>query len=65
MSISIRFLGTGGARFVVAKQIRASGGMWMRFGETQVHVDPGAGCTFGNNGLIWTSPDGATPERSA
>ncbi len=43
MSISIRFLGTGGARFVVAKQIRASGGMWIRFGATQVHVDPGPG----------------------
>jgi len=41
--ISIRFLGTGGARFVVARQIRASGGMWMRFGETQIHVDPGPG----------------------
>ncbi len=41
--ISIRFLGTGGARFVVAKQIRASGGMWMRFGRTQIHVDPGPG----------------------
>jgi phosphoribosyl 1,2-cyclic phosphodiesterase len=43
MSISIRFLGTGGARFVVAKQIRASGGMWMRFGDTQMHIDPGPG----------------------
>jgi phosphoribosyl 1,2-cyclic phosphodiesterase len=28
---------------VVARQIRASGGMWMRFGETQIHVDPGPG----------------------
>lgn len=41
--ISVLFLGTGGARFVVARQIRASGGMWMRFGETQIHVDPGPG----------------------
>jgi phosphoribosyl 1,2-cyclic phosphodiesterase len=46
--ISVRFLGTGGARFVVARQIRASGGMWFRFGEepgtvTQIHVDPGPG----------------------
>ncbi len=50
--ISVRFLGTGGARFVVAKQIRASGGMWFRFGPdgpddpgpvTQIHVDPGPG----------------------
>lgn len=41
--VSILFLGSGGARFVVARQIRASGGMWMRFGETQIHVDPGPG----------------------
>jgi phosphoribosyl 1,2-cyclic phosphodiesterase len=41
--ISVLFLGTGGARFVVARQFRASGGMWMRFGETQIHVDPGPG----------------------
>lgn len=41
--IEILFLGTGGARFVVARQIRASGGMWLRFGTTQIHVDPGPG----------------------
>ena len=41
--IDILFLGTGGARFVVARQFRASGGMWMRFGATQIHVDPGPG----------------------
>ncbi len=48
--ISVRFLGTGGARFVVAKQIRASGGIWFRFAPddgdgrvTQMHVDPGPG----------------------
>jgi phosphoribosyl 1,2-cyclic phosphodiesterase len=40
---SILFLGSGGARFVVARQLRASGGMWMRFGATQIHVDPGPG----------------------
>lgn len=27
----------------MARQLRASGGMWMRFGETQIHVDPGPG----------------------
>jgi phosphoribosyl 1,2-cyclic phosphodiesterase len=45
--ISVRFLGTAGARFMVAKQIRASGGMWFTFagdaGTTQIHVDPGPG----------------------
>jgi phosphoribosyl 1,2-cyclic phosphodiesterase len=40
---TVLFLGTGGARFVVARQLRASGGMWMRLGETQIHVDPGPG----------------------
>jgi phosphoribosyl 1,2-cyclic phosphodiesterase len=40
---SILFLGSGGARFVVARQLRSSGGMWMRFGQTQIHVDPGPG----------------------
>jgi phosphoribosyl 1,2-cyclic phosphodiesterase len=40
---SILFLGSGGARFVVARQLRSSAGMWMRFGTTQVHVDPGPG----------------------
>jgi phosphoribosyl 1,2-cyclic phosphodiesterase len=40
---SILFLGSGGARFVVARQLRASGGMWLRFGATQIHVDPGPG----------------------
>ncbi|HEX4014568.1 MAG TPA: MBL fold metallo-hydrolase [Candidatus Cybelea sp.] len=43
MSSSILFLGSGGARFVVARQLRASGGMWMRYGPTQIHVDPGPG----------------------
>ncbi len=41
--ITVLFLGTGGARFVVARQFRASGGMWMHFGSTQIHVDPGPG----------------------
>jgi phosphoribosyl 1,2-cyclic phosphodiesterase len=43
MACSILFLGSGGARFVVARQLRASGGMWMRFDDTQIHVDPGPG----------------------
>jgi phosphoribosyl 1,2-cyclic phosphodiesterase len=40
---SVLFLGSGGARFVVARQLRASGGMWLRFGQTQLHIDPGPG----------------------
>jgi len=37
------FLGTGGARFVVSRQMRASGGVWISKGSTQVILDPGPG----------------------
>jgi ribonuclease BN (tRNA processing enzyme) len=39
----IKFLGTAGSRFVVAKQLRASGGLWMRLAGQSVGVDPGPG----------------------
>ncbi|MDE2571093.1 MAG: MBL fold metallo-hydrolase [bacterium] len=39
----IIFLGTGGARFVVAKQLRASGGIWLELGRSRLHLDPGPG----------------------
>lgn len=42
-SSQIIFLGTGGARIVVFKQIRASGGIWISLEGIQVHVDPGPG----------------------
>ena len=41
---SIVFLGTGGARVVVANQLLASGGMWFNLGGTEILVDPGPGC---------------------
>jgi ribonuclease BN (tRNA processing enzyme) len=40
---SIKFLGTAGARFVVMKQLRASGGIWLTLDGTQVMIDPGPG----------------------
>ncbi|UCF11760.1 MAG: MBL fold metallo-hydrolase [Thermoplasmatales archaeon] len=40
----IKFLGTAGARFVVMKQLRASGGIWMTLDDTKILVDPGPGC---------------------
>ncbi|MDR4507721.1 MAG: MBL fold metallo-hydrolase [Candidatus Brocadiaceae bacterium] len=40
----IKFLGTAGARFVVSKQLRASGGMWYSLRDFNVLVDPGPGC---------------------
>lgn len=39
----IIFLGSGGARIVVFKQIRASGGIWFSIGNTNFLVDPGPG----------------------
>ena len=39
----IKFLGTAGARFVVMKQLRASGGMWLTLDNTNVLIDPGPG----------------------
>ncbi|MEP9411989.1 MAG: MBL fold metallo-hydrolase [Candidatus Brocadia sp.] len=40
----IKFLGTAGARIVVSKQLRASGGMWYSLQGFNVLVDPGPGC---------------------
>ncbi|MGD9380635.1 MAG: MBL fold metallo-hydrolase [candidate division WOR-3 bacterium] len=37
----IVFLGTGGARYVIAKQLRATGGMLFHIGGRNVLVDPG------------------------
>jgi ribonuclease BN (tRNA processing enzyme) len=39
----IVFLGSGGARIVVARQIRASGGIWMSLSGTELLIDPGPG----------------------
>jgi phosphoribosyl 1,2-cyclic phosphodiesterase len=39
----IKFLGTAGARFVMIKQLRASGGIWVSFEGTQIIIDPGPG----------------------
>lgn len=37
----IIFLGTSGARFVIAKQLRATGGLFFRIGGKNILVDPG------------------------
>ncbi len=39
----IKFLGTAGARFVMIKQLRASGGIWVSSKGTNVIIDPGPG----------------------
>ncbi|KPJ63361.1 MAG: hypothetical protein AMS15_00720 [Planctomycetes bacterium DG_23] len=40
---SIKFLGTAGARFVMMKQLRASGGTWLALSQTNILIDPGPG----------------------
>ena len=35
------FLGTGGGRFVVFKQLRATGGLWIDTGKKNMLIDPG------------------------
>jgi len=40
---TITFLGTAGARFMVTRQIAASGGLWLNLGGTEILVDPGPG----------------------
>ncbi|UCF50169.1 MAG: MBL fold metallo-hydrolase [Thermoplasmatales archaeon] len=39
----VKFLGTAGARFVVTKQLRKSGGIWLTLDDTNILIDPGPG----------------------
>ena len=39
----IKFLGTAGARFVMIRQLRSSGGLWVNSAGTNVLIDPGPG----------------------
>jgi len=54
---TIRFLGTGGARFTVARQLLASGGAWLNLGGTEILFDPGPGC------LVYAIKYGCDPTR--
>jgi len=40
---TLTFLGTAGARFMVSKQLAASGGMWLSLNGTDILIDPGPG----------------------
>ncbi|MFH1381689.1 MAG: MBL fold metallo-hydrolase [Chloroflexota bacterium] len=42
-SNTITFLGTGGARFIMASQLLATGGIWLNLNGTQILLDPGPG----------------------
>ena len=41
--MKLTFMGTAGARFMVAKQVAASGGLYIEEGDTKVAFDPGPG----------------------
>ena len=43
MENTITFLGTAGARVMVANQVQASGGLWLDLNGTQISIDPGPG----------------------
>lgn len=40
---SITFLGVAGARFMVSRQLAASGGLWLDISDTLLLIDPGPG----------------------
>lgn len=39
----LKFLGTAGARFVMIRQLRSSGGVWLSYKSTNIIIDPGPG----------------------
>jgi len=39
----LTFMGTAGARFMVARQVAASGGLFVEEGDTKISLDPGPG----------------------
>ncbi|MHB8587928.1 MAG: MBL fold metallo-hydrolase [Candidatus Dormibacteraceae bacterium] len=41
--MKLTFMGTAGARFMVAKQLAASGGLYIEEGSTRISLDPGPG----------------------
>jgi phosphoribosyl 1,2-cyclic phosphodiesterase len=41
--VKLTFMGTAGARFMVAKQLAASGGLYLEDGATRLALDPGPG----------------------
>jgi phosphoribosyl 1,2-cyclic phosphodiesterase len=41
--VKLTFMGTAGARFMVAKQLAASGGLYLEDGDTRIAMDPGPG----------------------
>ncbi len=53
----IKFLGTAGARYVVARQLRASGGVYIEYEGTRLLLDPGPGT------LVYMAKEGLKVEK--
>ncbi len=54
---TITFLGTAGARFMVSRQLAASGGIWLSLNGTRLLIDPGPGC------IVQTTKRKLNPEK--
>ena len=55
----LTFMGTAGARFMVAKQVAASGGLFLEEGNTRLALDPGPGAIvqYAQRGIDLTTID--------
>ena len=42
----IKYLGTGGARFCMVRQMRWTGGIWFSYGGLKGVIDPGPGSLY-------------------
>lgn len=56
--MKLKFLGTGGGRYVTAEQRRKTAGIVVETEETQIHVDPGPGA------LVYTHQEVDSPEET-
>src|SRR6266576_7340094 len=57
--MKLTFMGTAGARFMVAKQVAASGGLYIEEGDTRMSLDPGPGAIvqYAQRGIDLTTLD--------
>lgn len=55
--MKLKFLGTGGGRYVTGEQRRKTAGIIVETGKTQLHVDPGPGA------LVYTNKEYESPEE--
>lgn len=56
--MKLKFLGTGGGRYVTGEQRRRTAGIIVKTDETQIHIDPGPG------GLVYHQEEVEQPEET-